>query len=438
MKKSTFTGLMGLILLLLLGRSLGAADTDSSPRRVLLDNGLTLILEQDDSAAITFLQILIRGGKRIESEELEGLAYLTTRLTLEIPDQTSLQQIMDQATSMRMDCRSDFSFINIGCLTANLEDTLKLITNLIFDPLISGPRISGRKEQMTGYRRLEEDDAPRCAHNTARRLLFPGTPYAGSIYGSEESLKRIKAKDIKSFFSNTFTGGNMIIAGSSDLSTGDLESLLRSYFERTPPGDALKLSEVNAASPKEKYHFIVKDAEQALVEIAFPLTPLSRENFCRTALLEDYLGQGVASRLWPLRSREKLAYNVASRATQMEAGGLLEAFLETENEKRERALEALKRILESLYQEGMTAEDLDMTKRHTKATYLRENEPRENRTFNYAAFEASGLGYDFISGFLEGIKAVSLDEMNLAIREIMNPEKAVTIVIGAETVTPSR
>jgi len=438
MKKPNAAGLMGLILVLFLHTSGHAASPKPSPQRVVLENGLTLILEQDDSSAITFLQILIRGGKRVETADMEGLTYLTTRLTLEIPDQTSLQQIMNQATSMRMDSRFDFSFINIGCLTENLEDTLKLITKIMFDPLFSGPRINGRKEQMAGYRQLEEDDAPRSAHNAARELFFLQTPYAGSIYGTDASLKNIKGRDIKSFFQKAFTGGNMIIAGSSDLSTKELESLLRRFFERLPSGDALTLSEVKPTVPPEKTLFIAKDAEQSLVEIAFPLPPLSRENFCTTALLEDYLGQGVASRLWPLRSREKLAYTVASRATQLEAGGLLEAFLETENEKKDRALSALRENLESLYREGMTAEDLDMTKRHTRTSFLRENEPKENRTFNYAAFEASGLGCGFVGDFPQEIESITLEEMNAAIRKIMDPEKAVTIVVGAETVTPFR
>lgn len=422
---------------LFLASHLNASD-DSSLRRVVLENGMTLVLEQDTSSAITFIQILIRGGKRAETEDMEGISYLTTRLSLEIPDQTSLQQIMNQATNMRMDGRFDFSFIDIGCLTENLEDTLKLITRIMFDPLISGPRISGRKEQMGSYRRTEEDDAPQRAHQAARELFFRGTPYAGSIYGTEDTRKNIKAKDIRSFFEKSFTGNNMILAGSSDLKTEELESVLRRFFEVLPPGDILTLSAVEAIPPSEHSVFIAKKAEQSLVEIAFPLPPLSRKSFCLTALLEDYLGQGVASRLWPLRSREKLAYTVASRALQLEAGGLLEAYLETENDKRDRALSALRENLESLHREGMTAEDLLMTKRHTRASFLRENEAKENRTFNLAAFESSGLGYDFVHDFIEGIESITLEEINAAIKEILDPANAVEIVVGAETVTPSR
>ena len=56
------------------------------PEKKNMSNGLTLIYQNDASSATTVLQILIRGGKGAEPESQDGLAYLTTRLALEIPD----------------------------------------------------------------------------------------------------------------------------------------------------------------------------------------------------------------------------------------------------------------------------------------------------------------------------------------------------------------
>jgi len=54
------------------------------PEEEFLSNGLKLIYQKDTSSAITVFQILIKGGKAVESEEKSGLAYLTIRLALEI------------------------------------------------------------------------------------------------------------------------------------------------------------------------------------------------------------------------------------------------------------------------------------------------------------------------------------------------------------------
>ncbi len=114
----------------------------------------------------------------------------------------------------------------------------------------------------------------------------------------------------------------------------------------------------------------------------------------------------------------------------MKDGGILEAYLETDKEKKEVALEALKKVLSSLFEKGITEEELEVTKINAKASFLRENETKVIRAKNLASFEALGLGYKFLSGFFLEIDAIGLDEINTYIKDILNPEKTVEVVIG--------
>ena len=61
------------------------------PQKRVLSNGLSVVYHKDDSSATTVLHIVAKAGKTAQPEEKEGLAYLTTRLLLEIPD-ARLQQ----------------------------------------------------------------------------------------------------------------------------------------------------------------------------------------------------------------------------------------------------------------------------------------------------------------------------------------------------------
>ena len=60
------------------------------PRAFVLDNGMTVILQQDASAPITVAQLLVRGGDNDDPPGCGGLAYLTARLGLEITEQAAL------------------------------------------------------------------------------------------------------------------------------------------------------------------------------------------------------------------------------------------------------------------------------------------------------------------------------------------------------------
>ncbi len=403
------------------------------PNKKHLDNGLTIICEKDGSSAITVVQILIKGGKRAEPEGKQGLAYLTTRLVLEIPDQTKLQEIMNQATHISMDCRNDYSIINLECLSENLEDTLKLMTDIMLKPVFSGTRIENIKKQMNQRRKIEEDDAVQAVHNYCLEIFFANTAYADSVYGSQESLKSLKGKDIKNFYKDHFITGNMVVSVSSDLDEVIINRLFEKYFTKFLLGNPPEINPFSITPTEEKNHFVEKETKQSLVAIAYPLPKISTRNFCLAFMLENLLGKGVNSRLWPLRKKEKLAYNVNSKATQLKEAGILEVYLETDNAKKDIAVDALKKVLRNLYENGISEEELNSTKNFSQASFLRNNERKENRSHSLISFEALGLGFNYLNRLFLEIDAVSLEEMNDYIKEVLDPEKGVEIIIGPQS-----
>ncbi|UCC40975.1 MAG: insulinase family protein [Candidatus Aminicenantes bacterium] len=429
LKLAIFTGLWLLILSPIFPDQPGSI-WKNPPEKKILDNGLTLLYHMDKSSAITVLQILIKGGKGAEPEGKKGLAYLTTRLALEIPDRGKVQDIMTQASRIYMMGRADYSIIGVESLSENLEDTLKIASKIILKPLFSGIRINNIKEMMINRAKAEEDDSINVGHNAYLDNLFGKTAYGGSVYGSEESLKNIKSKDIKNFHKNYFTTGNMVLAVSSDLEEAPLTEMLNKYFSKFSQGDSPQAKPKTAAIPEEKEFFIEKDSEQSFVSIGFPISGITPKNFALAYMLEHLLGKGVGSRLWPLRSIEKLAYNINSRVTLMKDGSVLEAFLETDKEKKEEALAALRKVLIELYENGIEEAEFKITKIYSKAAFLRNNESKGMRTQNLAFFEAMGLGYDYLNKFFEEIDGISLEDMNSYIKDALNPENGIEILVG--------
>ncbi len=408
------------------------------PAKKELSNGLTFIYQKDESSEITVLYLFIRGGKRVEPQEKRGLSYLTTRLAIEIPDQKKAQDLMSQASRVSMSSKGDYSFIRIACLSESLEDTLKTMFKIITDPLFSGIRINYIKETMENRKKREEDDALLLAHEAYVKTFLADKGYGGSVLGSEESHKKIKKEDIENFYKTHFQPPNMILVVCSDLEEERILNICSDYFGKFPKGTPPPLEAGSAAVETEKEIFIEKESKQAVVSFGYPLLSLSKRNFALTYLLETLLGRGIGSRLWPLRTEEKLAYNVGSRTTQLKYGGVLEAFLETDNEKQKEALEALRKTIEDLYKDGVTEEELKVTKIQSKASFLRMNETKERRALNLGLFEVQGLGFEFVSSFSQEIEAITLGEMNAFIKETLDPEKRIQIVVGPRAESTDR
>lgn len=403
-----------------------------TPQKRVLENGLTLIIEKDQSTETAFLQILIRGGKKAEPEGKEGLSFLTTRLAVEIPTSSDVQTMMKQASRVSVLARGDFSLISIECLSSSLDDTLRVLSKIVLRPLFSGLRIDAVKKSVLHQSEVENEDSMRIGHVTCLEAFFGKSGYGGSIFGDETSLKAIKKSDIVNFHKSYFTGPNLVMAASSDLDTETLIAMLDKYFSKMGDQNSPEVKPPVILPPKEKRMLLEKDNKQTFVALAFPLPKASPESFAMHYLLENLLGKGSGSRLWRLRSEEKLAYNVECRVTQMVEAGVLEAFLETDNQKRGVALESLRGVLSELFIGGIDEEELLITKTVSKANFLRANETRAARMMTLALFEGLGLGYEYYSQLFSELDGLTLKEVNTQIKNLLDPGKAVEVVVGSK------
>ncbi len=423
-KRQTATLLAGLLLAGFLG-GLGFG-----AQKKTLENGLTVILERDASSANTILEILIRGGMKAEPPGKRGLAFLTTRLSVEIPDSGKAQDLIRLATQFSFISQGDSSFIQIGCLSTNLEPSLKVISAIFLEPLFSGIRIDAIKKYMGHQARIEEDDSIQLGHLTGLRSFFDGSGYEGSIYGDKASLEAIKNRDVSDFYKSLFVGSNIIMSFASDLPEETLLSLVSRYFARLPPGIPIGTNPASASEPKEKSVRLERDTKQTFVSAVYRLPAISRRNFALASVFENVLGKGQGSRLWPLRAEKKLAYNVNCRVTQMREHGLIEAYLETDAAKENMARDSLGAVMGELFERGVTEEEFLFAKTAAKANFHRDTETKSKRVSTLAFFEASGLGFDFSDALFSEIDALGLEEVNAYVKEILAPEKALEVVIG--------
>ena len=424
---------MGL-LLMGLAQLMFSADVWKNPvQTVILENGVKLYYQKDTTSAVSVVQVLIRGGRSNEPQDMKGLAYMAFRFALEIPDDAKLREIMSQATRIYLISMPDYSLLSILSLSDNIESALKISSKIILKPLISNVRISRLKKTMEYLREMEQDEPETLAFLTQQSNLFGTDSYTGSDYGTKESVKSIKKKDVDNFYKNHFHSENVSLIVTSDLGMEAISEILENYFEKIPksqPKSPLPFQQ--GSRPEESVDFVEKDNVQSLISVAFPLGDINPKDYLLGLLLEQAMGKGIGSRLWKLRAEDKLAYTVNANLTQMRHEGMLEMFLQTESQKQKPARLALNRIITEMASQGMSEEELEMTKTFTKASFLRNNERKDVRTRTIARIIALGLDIDFLNDIMNQIDQVTLEEMNAFIQKILNPRNAVELTVGPE------
>ena len=418
--------------LALLSTSAARPQLKNPLQKKTLENGLAMITQTDGTSAVTVLEIMIRGGQRADPPGQEGLAYLTTRLSLEIPDTSKVQELMEKSARYLMTAKGDYSVIHIECLSDFLEDTLDVFVRILKDPLFSGMRIDRAKDFMNIQRKIESDDSLNLGHWSHLRALLGHLGYGGPVYGTEETLKKIKGRDIDAFFRNRFRPSNMTLLAVSDLDGERLSAILTKFFGSFPIGKPGEMIPRAPGTPSEARREIVqeKDTRQALVSLGFALPKVSARTYALSTLLESLLGKGPGSLLWPLRTDLRLAYNVNAQATVFKEGGILEAYLETDQTKTASAREALMKTLGGLYENGVSTEVLKETMTFVRSNFLRSNETKDKRAATLCGFEALGLGYDYFGNFFGELDSITLDDFNAYLKEVLDPKKSVLVIVG--------
>jgi len=403
------------------------------------NNYLSFIFQQDPSSEITVIQILIKGGKRAAPVSQRGLAVITTRLSVEMTTATSVRELMHLGSTFLYHVEGDYSTITVKSLSENLEETLAIITKVIKKPLFSGLRIRNIKKFMEHRKKREEDSPEQLMELTCFKAFFAGTGkndrdhgYAGSIFGDPDSRKKIKKKDIVHFYNRFFNRSHMVISVSSNLAKAEMETIIKKYFAGFPPGKPFEFQPVQSSIPTEKEFFLKRDNQQVLISFAALLPGMSRENYVLIYMLENILGKGIGSKLWPLRAQKDLAYNLNSRFRQLKDAGLLIIYLKTDAEKKQEAYLALKELITDFYKTGITKEELDITKVRARADFLRENETKVGKAQSLGYFDASGLGFDFIEAFFSYVENVTVDDFNGYLKKVLNPDRLIEVTIGPE------
>ncbi len=402
----------------------------SEPASFVLDNGMEVVLQRDGSAPITVVQLLVRGGDGDDPAGLNGLAYLASRLSLEVTDGDKLQQLIDMGSSFSLDVGGDYALITIRSLSRHLNETLAVLTAMVSEPLFSDLRVGGIKEHMEFLRKLEEDDPVDLMRKTVAASFYDRPACGAARYGTKESLGRLGRRDVQAFHRGRYVGGNMAAFVVSDLAAEELRPLLARPLGRFAAGPRAEPLPLAPARPAQAEMALERKTAQALVSVSTPLPPLSDANFPLAWLLESWLGKGSGSRLWRLRGRNGLAYGLNAELRPHRRGMLLSAYVLSGANRRAEARAELAQLLREAAANGAGAAELESAKAFACAEFRRAGETRERRAALLALFEGCGVSWRRAGDFEARLRGIGLDEFNDFLKAALAPERWLQLDIG--------
>ena len=408
--------------------------SSSNPvEKVVLENGLTLLLKEDRKLPFVEMRAVFRGGVLSESPSNNGGCLLMSKMLLKGTSRRSAQELVTQIESMggSIDCYSaNNSFgLTAEVLAADLLPAFEIFSDALLHPAFPAPHFAREREVQLAGIREQKDHLLQSAAQTMRREMFGPAGYGLDASGSEKSVAALQISDLVALHRALAVPANSVLAIFGDLDPKAVRLAVSSKlgsWSGPKPVQRRRQSQ-SKLDVREKVEF--RDKKQAVLVLGFPGSTLHSPDRYALDLLQEALSD-MGSRLF-LRIREKLglAYYVGAQNFLGLNPGYFALYAGTSPEKVEVVRAELLTEVAALRSEGLTIEELNRAKTKVIGHRKIARQDLGARALAMALDELYGLGYDNCDGEDERYEAVNLETTRAAANQYLNPKACVTSIV---------
>jgi zinc protease len=330
------------------------------------------------------------------------------------------------------------SALQIGgkCLRKDLALLMSLVAEQLRTPALSETEFAKLKKQLAGAIRQQLDDTEFRADDTFTRAVYPsGHPNRQSP--PDDVLKAIESAtldDVKKFHAQYYgpTGMRLVLVGDVDprAAQATIAKAFAGWKGGTPAPAVAKAGRVDAAKVQTVYM-----ADKANVSVIWGQATQLRYADPDTLALRvgtNIFGSGFTGRLMAnVRDKEGLTYGIGSYVgndTYVDGDWRIEASFAPA--MLDKGIASTQRQLTSWYGDGVTSAELARAKTKIAGSYKVGLATTGGLAGTLLATLNRGLPLSFVDDYPRRIDALTLDEVNGAIKRHLDPAQMVIVKAG--------
>ncbi len=417
-------------------RAAGARDQETNgTRRVLLDNGLTLLLHEDHRVPLVAVRASFLGGLLLETEANSGLTQLASRCLIkgtESRDASELADaIEDVGGSLGANAGNNTFTVAAGCLEEDLPLALELVSDVLLHPSFPEAEIEREKIAQVASIKAESDHLVSLAVRRLRRELFGDHPYANVRVGTEDSVNQLNDRQAREFHRTCAVGANGVLAVYGAINASTAESLIREHFQSLPKGQRA-FADVSAPArlSSSRTLDVTTDKQQAVLVRGFLGGAIDSEDRLALELIEEACSD-MSSRLF-MRIREEmgLAYYVSASQMLGLAPGAFYFYLGTDPQKLDDVEAALSEEVSKLAEHGLESHEFHRAKKTLLGKAEMDAQALGSRATIEGLDELYGFGHDYHQSLGERVEAISEDEIARVLRDYFHEKASITVRVS--------
>lgn len=415
-----------------MGQEKSASYTDNAVARKL-DNGMTVTLERLPYLHSATAGIWIQTGSANERAEQGGISHFLEHLFFKGTKTRSARQIMEPIESrgghLNAFTSREYTCIYVKTLDKHVAEGIEILADIVKNSTFADldKERNVVLEEIASIEDVPED----FAHDLLMRHLWPTHALGRSVLGDEDTIGSINLQQVLDYYKAWYRPRGMYFSIAGNFDEDAVLDQVRNEFGCLPPSSSVKPDEPPTYGTG--IHKVERDIAQDHVCLGFPGPTVSDPRRYTYDVLSSALGGATTSRLFQrIREDEGLAYSIYSFHSCYFMAGVLGVYAAVAPESFKKTADLTFEEIRKFRDNPIPEEEIDRNREHLKGSMLMSLESTFNRMSRMAKSMIYYQRLLSIQEIINGLDAVTREDVNQVACETFTPENCTAVVLGPE------
>lgn len=394
----------------LVGESRAAA---AGVEKYSLENGMTVLLERNDSSPVVAVNVWVRTGSACEEDGEYGLAHVHEHMLFKGTEKRKVGEIAGLVEAGGGDINAFTSFdetvyyvVGSGRFLPTALDVLSdVVENSTFDP----GELEKELEVVLEEIRRGEDSPSRVLGQKLFSTAYRVHPYGRPVIGTRSSVKSFTREKILDFYRKWYSPDNMTLVIVGDFDPGEIRDAVGGTFGKIGKRNTPKCELPPEPAQDGTRTFVLgRDVSTGYFNFGFHVPSAGHEDTPVLDVVSGVLGGGESSRLYRrLKEEAGLVSDIYAYAYTPRESGLFVVGGVVEPAKVGEASRRILAEVELVKNAPVGARELSRAKINIERDFVRARETMQGQARKLGYFELDVGDYRYEKEYLERVRGVT-------------------------------
>jgi zinc protease len=411
----------------------------ANPFETILDNGMKVVVREDHRAPSVVHMVWYRCGSIDEPEGVTGVAHVLEHMMFKGTPTVGPGQFNARVAARggrdNAFTSHDYTAYFQQIPPAHLDEMMALEADRMQNLALTEQEFTQEIEVIKEERRLRTDDNPRAlVYEQLMATLYQAHPYHHPVIGWMTDLNAMDAEDARAWYRRWYAPNNAVLVIAGDVEHEAVFELARRHYGAIAPASLPRRRISNEPAQRGPRATVVRaPAELPYVALAWPVPAIrnpaaDREGYALSVLAAILDGYDGARLTRHLVREQQIAVSAGAGYDGINRGPALFVLEGSPSPGQSvAALEAaLRAELQKIRDEGVSAAELARVKTQALATRIYARDSLMGQAMNIGQLESTGLDWRDDDIIIEGIRAVSAEDVQAVARRYFSDDTLTT------------